>query len=61
MKGSQYDPYYDVNKSGFNRLVDVDDDENYAEEGSEGNLEGSETPFVGNHGIKAVRNLKRLR
>lgn len=23
--------------------------------------EGSETPFVGNHGVKVVRNLKRLR
>lgn len=22
---------------------------------------GGETPFVGNHGVKAVRNLKRLR
>jgi hypothetical protein len=28
---------------------------------SDSDQEGSETPFVGNHGVKVVRNLKRLR
>jgi hypothetical protein len=28
---------------------------------SDSDHEGSETPFVGNHGVRVVRNLKRLR